>query len=152
MIGRESTSRRPGRVRLLHALHAIWTVGENGPGSGGARVLPALHVFGEDATKLASVAEQASGEELGDHPLALDAAPTRGPVGNGGAGAEAVLDLLVVGEESLVEAADSLEARPGHEERDAEHAAHRVRRTPLATDTQPGPRQTDERYPHALAA
>lgn len=87
MIGRESTSRRPGRVRLLHALHAIWTVGENGPGSGGARVLPALHVFGEDATKLASVAEQAIGEEIVDHPFALDVEAIRGRLGKAGEGA-----------------------------------------------------------------
>ncbi|MBY0111754.1 MAG: DEAD/DEAH box helicase [Phycisphaerales bacterium] len=72
---------------MLHALHAIWTVGENGPGSGGARVLPALHVFGEDATKLASVAEQAIGEEIVDHPFALDVEAIRGRLGKAGEGA-----------------------------------------------------------------
>jgi SNF2 family DNA or RNA helicase len=62
-------------------LHAIWTVGEN---AGGARGLPALHVFGEDAAKLSGMAETPIGEDVIDHPFALGVEAIRGRLGIAG--------------------------------------------------------------------
>jgi hypothetical protein len=93
MIGLGTARAAGGDDRLLHALHAIWTVGANA-GVAGARPVPGLHVFGEDASRLATQAEAAIGEEIVDHPFALDVEAIRSRLG--GAGADAVVSSVVL--------------------------------------------------------
>lgn len=84
MIGFGIARAAGGDVRLLHALHAIWTVGENAAtpmGGTGARPLPGLHIFGEDAAKLAAQVESAVGDDVIEHPFALDAEAIRARLG-----------------------------------------------------------------------
>ncbi|HEX8875577.1 MAG TPA: DEAD/DEAH box helicase [Phycisphaerales bacterium] len=82
---------------MLQALHAIWTVGENTATAvvaANARPVPGLHVFGEDATKLAGPAVAVVGDEVIDHPFAVDAESLRSRLG--AAGEHAVVSSVVV--------------------------------------------------------